>query len=71
LPFFPDWLEAIARVLPFAAMVQVPVDVFLEKVEGAEIAGALLLQAMWALVLLTLARAVLGTAIRRVVIQGG
>lgn len=71
LPFFPDWLEAIARVLPFAAMVQVPVDLFLEKAEGAEIAGLLLLQAAWAAVLLGVARLVLGTAIRRVVIQGG
>ena len=71
LPFFPDWLEAVARVLPFAAMVQIPVDVFLEKVEGAEIAGALLLQAFWAVVLLGLARLTLGSAIRRVVIQGG
>jgi ABC-2 type transport system permease protein len=71
LPYFPDWLEAIARVLPFAAMVQIPVDVFLEKATGAEVAGLLLLQAVWAAILIGLARLVLGTAIRRVVIQGG
>jgi ABC-2 type transport system permease protein len=71
LPFFPDWLEAVARVLPFAAMVQVPVDVFLEKEEGAGIAAALLFQALWAVILLGLARLALGAAIRRVVIQGG
>ena len=71
LPFFPDWLEAVARVLPFAAMVQIPVDVFLEQVSGAEIAASLALQAAWAAILLGLARLVLGTAIRRVVIQGG
>ena len=39
--------------------------------DGAEIAGALLLQALWAVILLGLARLVLGVAIRRVVIQGG
>ena len=71
LPFFPDWLEAVARVLPFAAMVQIPVDVFLEKATGAEVAALLLLQVFWAAVLLGLARLVLGTAIRRVVVQGG
>lgn len=71
LPFFPDWLEAVARVLPFAAVVQIPVDVFLEKATGAEIAGSLLLQAAWAAILLGLARLALGTAIRRVVVQGG
>ena len=71
LPYFPDWLEAVARVLPFAAMVQIPVDVFLEKATGAEIAGALVLQALWAGILLGLARLALGAAIRQVVIQGG
>ncbi len=71
LPFFPDWLEAIARVLPFAAIVQIPVDVFLEQVTGAEVAAALLLQAFWAAALLGCAHLTLGVAIRRVVIQGG
>jgi ABC-2 type transport system permease protein len=71
LNFFPDWLEAVARVLPFAAMVQIPVDVFLERVSGPELAGLLLVQAAWAAVLLGLARLTLGAAIRKVVIQGG
>ncbi len=71
LPFFPDWLETIARALPFAAMVQIPVDVFLEQAQGVELASALLLQVVWAVVLLGLARTVLSGAIRRVVIQGG
>jgi ABC-2 type transport system permease protein len=71
LPFFPDWLEAIARVLPFAAMVQIPIDVFLEQATGAEVAGLLLLQALWAVILLGLARIVLGAAIRQLVVQGG
>jgi ABC-2 type transport system permease protein len=71
LPFFPDWLEAVARALPFAAMVQIPVDIFLEHAVGAEIAAGLLLQAVWATILLGAARLTLGSAIRRVVIQGG
>ena len=71
LPFFPDWLEAVARVLPFAAMMQIPVDVFLEKATGAEVVALLLLQLFWAAVLIGLARLFLGTAIRRVVVQGG
>jgi ABC-2 type transport system permease protein len=71
LAFFPDWLEAVARVLPFAAMMQIPVDVFLEKATGAEVVALLFLQVLWAVVLLGVARLVLGTAIRRVVVQGG
>lgn len=71
LNFFPDWLEAIARVLPFAAIVQTPVDVFLGEADGAELAGVLAYQAVWAVVLLALARGVLSVAVRRVVVQGG
>ena len=41
LTFFPDWLEQIARALPFAAMVQIPVDIFLGQVTGAELVAAL------------------------------
>jgi hypothetical protein len=29
LAFFPNWLETFARVLPFASIVQVPIDVYL------------------------------------------
>jgi ABC-2 type transport system permease protein len=69
--FFPDWLETIARALPFAAIVQVPIDVYLGKHHGAGLAGALLLQAAWAVALLALGRLVLAQGTRRLVIQGG
>jgi ABC-2 type transport system permease protein len=71
LTFFPDWLEALARALPFAGIVQVPIDVYLGKHDGAALAGVLLLQAAWAVALLGLGRAVLAQGTRRVVIQGG
>ena len=71
LNFFPDWLEQIARLLPFAAMVQAPVDVFLGETTGAGLAAVLAYQAVWAVLLLALARGVLAAAVRRVVVQGG
>lgn len=71
LSFFPDWLEPVARVLPFAAMIQTPVDIFLGAVQGTAILGALAGQAAWALVLLALGRGLLALGTRRVVIQGG
>ncbi len=67
ITFFPDWLEALSRALPFAAMAQVPVEVFLGKSGLAALAG----QAAWALALLGLGRLVLARATRRVVVQGG
>jgi ABC-2 type transport system permease protein len=71
LRFFPGWLRGVAEALPFAAMVQIPIDVFLEKPEGLDLAGALLLQLVWAVLLLGAARLALGAAVRKVVIQGG
>ena len=39
--FFPGWLETVARALPFAAMVQLPVEVWLGRYDGAGLAGRL------------------------------
>ena len=69
--FFPTWLEATARALPFASMLQVPVEVWLGHLEGLGLAGALLLQVAWAAALLFAGRYVMGRAVRRLVVQGG
>lgn len=68
---FPGWLEAIARSLPFAAMIQLPAEIYLGRHDGGEIAVVLAQQLFWAVVLLGLGRLLLATATRRVVIQGG
>jgi ABC-2 type transport system permease protein len=69
--FFPGWLAALAHALPFASIVQVPIDVYLGKYHGAGLAGVIGVQAAWALALLGLGRLVLAAGTRRVVIQGG
>lgn len=71
LALFPGWLGWIAPALPWAALVQVPTDVFLERSSGAELLGELGFQLAWALVLLAAGRAVQLLATRRVVVQGG
>jgi ABC-2 type transport system permease protein len=71
ISFFPDWLAAVAHALPFAAIVQTPIDVFLGKHTGLDLIGTLALQAGWAVALLGLARVVLAAGTRRLVIQGG
>src|SRR5438874_2023340 len=62
LQFFPDWLERIARVLPFASVVQIPMEVFVEKHGGAGLFGALGLQAAWAVALYVIGAAALAAA---------
>lgn len=69
--FFPDWLQAIALALPFATIIQVPADLFIERLSGWAVVGALLQQVLWAVVMLALAQVVTLVATRRVIVQGG
>jgi ABC-2 type transport system permease protein len=72
LVLYPPWLEAVARALPFAAMVQLPAEIFLGRYDGpAELAGALAVQVAWLAVLVGAGRLILAAATRKVVIQGG
>ena len=71
LSFFPDWLRSLAHALPFAAILQTPVDVWLGKHHGAGLAGVLALQVAWAVVLLGLGRIALRAGTSKLVVQGG
>jgi len=71
LAILPGGLRTLAELSPFAGMLQVPIDVFLEQQRGLALAGALALQAAWAVLLLAAGRALLGAATRRFVAQGG
>ena len=69
LTFLPAWAQAVLYVAtPFPYLLQVPLDVLVERgVTGVTLAG----QVAWAVVMLTLARRVQRRAERRLVIQGG
>jgi ABC-2 type transport system permease protein len=71
LAFFPGWLRTIAHALPFASIVQTPIDIWLGKHHGAQLVGIVALQAFWALVLLALGRLTLRFGTNKLVIQGG
>jgi ABC-2 type transport system permease protein len=68
LNLMPGWLGTVANALPWAAMVQVPADVYLGK---TDVLGALAFQLGWAAVLFVLGALVTRAARRKVVIQGG
>nr|WSX51693.1 ABC-2 family transporter protein [Streptomyces sp. NBC_00974] len=72
LTVFPGGFGEFVRIMPWAAMLQVPLDVLLGKGAGAgSAAGAFAFQAAWALGLLGLGRLVQSAATRKVVVQGG
>jgi ABC-2 type transport system permease protein len=71
LAIFPGAWHTIVEALPFAGMVQTPVDIFLEKNQGADLVLALGEQVLWTVALLAAGRWLLHLATRRMVVQGG
>jgi ABC-2 type transport system permease protein len=69
--YFPDWLQPWVLALPFASITQTPADLFVERVQGADVVLPLVGQLLWAVVLLGCAQLATMLATRRVVIQGG
>ncbi|HET6698742.1 MAG TPA: ABC-2 family transporter protein [Nocardioidaceae bacterium] len=71
LVLFPaGWQEVLVR-LPWAAYLQVPIDIWLGHRAGVDLLLGLALQVCWAVVLLAACRLALTAASRKVVVQGG
>jgi ABC-2 type transport system permease protein len=71
LVLFPGWTRDLVLVLPWAAFIQVPADIWLGQRAGLDALAGLAFQAAWAAVLLLTCSLVLRVADRRLVIQGG
>lgn len=71
LRFYPDWIRAIAWATPFPATITVPVDAFLGVNNAQDMAGYLLIQALWGLGLALACQVVMRRGMRKLVIQGG
>jgi ABC-2 type transport system permease protein len=69
--FFPDGIARLFMLLPWASMVQIPIDVFIGHRSGSTLASGIALQLFWAIALLGIGRIVLARATLRVVVQGG
>ncbi len=69
LTIFPGRLGTVAHVLPWAALVQLPADVYLGK--RTDLLNVYGFQAAWAAVLLLAGRLLTMSARRRLVVNGG
>lgn len=69
--FFPDWLFAIARFLPFQAVFSTPLSILIGKIDGRDVGQALLVQLAWLGFFLMLTARFWSKAKRRVVVNGG
>ena len=71
LPFFPAPLRAVAELLPFAAMQNMPLRVYSGNIAGMEALQGLALQVFWLTVLWFAGRFAMARALKKVVVQGG
>jgi ABC-2 type transport system permease protein len=71
LNFFPPPLQAVANALPFRALAQLPINVYLGKLTLSEMLPTLFGLLAWLLVLVILGRVTLARMVRRVTLAGG
>ena len=71
LAFFPGFMKSVALALPFQAIINLPMSIYIGTISGWAIAGALLMQLSWIAGLIALAYAIWRISLRRVVVQGG
>ena len=71
LPFFPESLQKIVSMLPFASIQNTPFLIYVGHMSGSEIAESMAMQVIWLIVLFLLGRIILWHSQRRVVVQGG
>jgi ABC-2 type transport system permease protein len=69
--YFPAFLAQIAALLPFQAMVGIPLSIYIGRLSMVEALNALAVQALWAIALLALGRWVWQQAYTRLTVQGG
>lgn len=71
LPFFPEKVQGVLELLPFAAMQNVALRVYSGSLTGSELQRAVFLQVFWAAALILGGRMLCRTAEKKVMIQGG
>jgi ABC-2 type transport system permease protein len=71
LAFFPTSLRALLGYLPFAGMVSIPLNIFLERLTPSQLLGGVALQIAWATTFVGAAQLLLRRATHKLVVQGG
>ena len=71
LAFFPDAWRPLLRATPFAGLVDLPFSIYFGGIVGRGALEAIALQYGWVVALALIGRAWLGSAMRRLQVQGG
>ena len=71
LPFFPEKIQYVLELLPFAAMQNVPLRIYSGSMSREEMLRAVCLQVFWLAAMVAAGRSLCRRAERRVTVQGG
>lgn len=71
LVFFPEPMQRVIRYLPFAAMQNMPLQIFSGTISGADALKGIAFQMLWLLILILAGSAAMKTATKKVVSLGG
>lgn len=71
LSLFPDWMQGALLVQPFAGLLDIPLRIYLEQLNGPTALAGLGLQAFWTTVLVLTGRWWLSRVLRTLEMQGG
>jgi len=69
--FYPEWLLAVCKALPFQYAIFGPMEIYLGRIADMEIAATLAMQLFWITLLFGLERIVWFRAQRKLTVQGG
>lgn len=71
LPFFPEPILAVVRLLPFAAMQNMPLQIYTGNLVGTDALLGIAFQLFWLAVLFGIGKLAMGCSFKNVVVQGG
>lgn len=71
LAFFPDWMQAALKLLPFSGLIDIPFRFYLGLIPASDLVSFGLLQLGWTLAFIFLGMRLLSAGMKRVVVQGG
>ena len=71
IPFFPEKVQAVLEVLPFASMQNVPLRIYSGSMTDEQMVKAVVLQFVWLAVLVITGKLLCRLAEKKVVVQGG
>jgi ABC-2 type transport system permease protein len=71
LPLFPEWMQPLLRLQPFAGLLDTPMRIYGGHLGGTEAIAALVRQVVWAVLLVLLGRMLMARFMAKLQVQGG